>query len=55
MSRRGAATPGLLAALESIRGAIDLEAMRQANKRVDVDRWPVRRAADELMMKINRP
>src|SRR5205823_4531599 len=48
LSPEAARRPGLRAALEPLVGAVSVEAMRRANQRVDVDRWPARRAAEEL-------
>jgi osmoprotectant transport system permease protein len=51
-SRKAAAQPGFIKALEPLVGAIDEPAMRHANYRVDVDNWTARRAARELLEKV---
>jgi len=48
LSRRAAAQPDVVAALRPLLGAIDLQTMQTANGRVDVEKWPVRRASLEL-------
>jgi osmoprotectant transport system permease protein len=48
LSPAAARRPELVAALEPLRGSINDEAMRKANRRVDVDRWTPRQAAEEL-------
>lgn len=57
VSARGAARPGFLEALGPLtrgQGAIDVEAMRRANLRVDGDGWSPRRAATELLATVER-
>jgi osmoprotectant transport system permease protein len=49
LSPRAAAREDLRSALAPLRRAIDLERMRQANRRVDVDGWRPRRAGRELL------
>ncbi len=41
--------PELVAALQTLVDRVDLEAMRQANARVDEENWTARRAAKELL------
>jgi len=48
LSRRAANRPDVVAALQPLLGAVDLPRMQTANGRVDVEKWPVRRAAVEL-------
>ena len=48
LSRRAAAKPDVVAALQPLLGAVDLPRMQAANGRVDMEHWPVRRAAVEL-------
>ncbi len=48
LSPSAARRPGLRAALEPLVGAVRLESMQRANSRVDVEKWPPRRAAAEL-------
>jgi osmoprotectant transport system permease protein len=57
VSSQAAAKPELLAALAPLVGAINLDAIQNANYRVDVEKWPARRAAEELLdrMKPARP
>jgi osmoprotectant transport system permease protein len=52
VSRRAAERPGFLQALEPLLGAIDQNTMREANYRVDVEEWTPRRAAEELLAKV---
>ncbi len=52
VSERGARRPGLMAALRPLVGRVPLAAMQDANFRVDVERWPARRAAAELLRRI---
>jgi osmoprotectant transport system permease protein len=54
LSPRAARRPALRAALEGLRGAISLPAMRDANYRVDVEGWRAPRAAEELYEKMQR-
>jgi osmoprotectant transport system permease protein len=49
LSPKAAQRPGLIEALRPLVGAIDLDRMRQANKRVDVDNQSPARAAEELL------
>jgi osmoprotectant transport system permease protein len=54
LSPRAAARPGLAEALWPLLGAIDVETMRAANGRVDLDRRRPARAAAELLQRIGR-
>jgi osmoprotectant transport system permease protein len=54
VSRQAAARPGFLEALGPLIGTIDQKAMRQANYRVDVDKWGAGRAAKELLAEVDR-
>ncbi len=54
VSPQAAARPGFLDALRPLVGAIDLQIMRDANYRVDVERWIAPRAADELLRRIRK-
>jgi osmoprotectant transport system permease protein len=53
VSPRAAARPRLVAALRPLIGAIPVDVMREANRRVDVDRQTVRRAAEELRREVD--
>jgi ABC-type proline/glycine betaine transport system permease subunit/glycine betaine/choline ABC-type transport system substrate-binding protein len=55
LSRRAANKPELRQALEPLIGSIRLPSMRQANYRVDVEKWPARRAAGELLEGLRLP
>lgn len=48
LSPEAARRPELVAALRPLVGAVSLDAMRQANLRVDRQKWTARRAAEEL-------
>jgi Substrate binding domain of ABC-type glycine betaine transport system len=48
LSPEAAKRPQFVTALRSVVGTVSLDAMRQANLRVDVEKWPARRAAAEL-------
>jgi osmoprotectant transport system permease protein len=48
LSPEAAKRPDLVAALCPLVGAVSLDAMRQANLRVDREKWTARRAAEEL-------
>jgi osmoprotectant transport system permease protein len=48
LSPNAARRPELVEALRPLIGAISVEAMRQANLHVDVEKWPAWRAAEEL-------
>jgi osmoprotectant transport system permease protein len=52
LSAKAAADPQLRQALEPLVGTIDMDAMRQANRRVDVERQPPRAAARALLSQI---
>jgi osmoprotectant transport system permease protein len=54
LSPQAAARPGLAEALRPLLGAIDVEAMREANRRVDLDRQRPARAAAELLERLGR-
>ena len=49
VSQKAAARPDLIEALRPLVGAIPVEEMRKANRRVDVEHQTVRRAAEELL------
>ncbi len=54
LSPEAAQRPNLVQALRPLVGAVTLEAMQQANRRVDMeDKWTPRRAAEELDGKLN--
>jgi len=55
LSARAARRPELLEALKPLVGSIGLEAMQEANYRVDVEKWPARRAAEQLLRSIENP
>jgi osmoprotectant transport system permease protein len=55
LSPEAAKRPGFREALEPLTGAVSQEAMQQANLRVDVEKWPARRAAEELGKTPRRP
>jgi osmoprotectant transport system permease protein len=46
--------PGVRQALEPLVGSIRLEMMRKANHRVDVEKWPARLSAEELLQEVER-
>ena len=48
LSPEAAKRPGFAEALRPLLGQVSQEAMRQANLRVDMEKWPARRAAAEL-------
>ena len=48
LSPEAAKRPGTAEALRPLLGQVSQEAMRQANLRVDMEKWPARRAAAEL-------
>jgi osmoprotectant transport system permease protein len=52
VSEKAAAKPGFVEALRPLIEAIDVDAMREANYRVDVDGQTRRRAAEELLERI---
>jgi osmoprotectant transport system permease protein len=54
LSQEASRRPGVREALEPLIGAIDLEVMRQANRRVDVEKWTAKRSARELLDEIER-
>jgi osmoprotectant transport system permease protein len=54
LSPQAAARPGLAEALRPLLGSIDVEAMREANRRVDLDRQRPARAAAELLERVGR-
>ncbi len=49
VSAKGAARPGFVEALQPLIGALDMQRMRHANRRVDVDKVSAKRAAEELL------
>src|SRR5262249_54187510 len=49
ISPQAAARPRCVAALRPLVGAIPVDLMREANRRVDLDRQTVRRAAENLL------
>jgi osmoprotectant transport system permease protein len=53
LSEKAARNANLSSTVKPLLGAISLEAMQEANYRVDVAKWPVRRAAKELLDRIN--
>jgi osmoprotectant transport system permease protein len=53
LSPEAAKRPGVVAALRPLVGAVSLDAMREANLRMDVEKWPPRRAAKELYGALN--
>ena len=55
LSRSAAGNPRLRGALQPLSGAIDSHRMTAANKRVDVDCWPVSEAARELLVTLGLP
>jgi osmoprotectant transport system permease protein len=48
ISKSGAQNPELITALRTLIGRIDDSAMREANRRVDLDHRPIREVAHEL-------
>ena len=48
LSPEAAKRPGFVEALRPLVGQVSLDAMRQANLRVDMEKWPARRATKEL-------
>jgi osmoprotectant transport system permease protein len=54
VSPRARQRPGFLEALEPLRGAIDQETMRQANRRVDVEKRAAPQAAEELLDRVRQ-
>jgi osmoprotectant transport system permease protein len=54
VSHKAAGRPDLVGALRPLVGAIPMSEMRKANRRVDVERQTVRRAAGELRGTIGR-
>src|SRR5262249_8265004 len=52
LSPEASRRPGVREALDPLIGAIDLDVMRQANRRVDVEKWTARRSAQELLQQI---
>ncbi len=54
VSPQAAARPGFIEALRPLVGGIDLQTMRDANYRVDVDQWTAPRAAEELLRRVRK-
>jgi osmoprotectant transport system permease protein len=55
VSQKAAGRPDLIEALRPLVGAIPVGEMRKANRRVDVERQTVRRAAGELLNRVGSP
>lgn len=54
VSRQAADRPGFVEALQPLLDTINVEAMREANRRVDVEHWSPRAAARGLLARIGR-